>query len=332
MARKVVVDPLRAPAIVKLFEACAEGKYTLKQLKELTPVFGLVSRDPRNKHGKVALFWIQAILTNPFYYGLMRYKGEYFEGKHETIISKELFDQAQEALQKRAKNYTHHKYHFPFLGLLKCASCSCSITAQRQKGHHYYSCTKKREKCLEPYIREEALAGQIKQAIQNGALPAKDFQQLMAYWAKEEENARQPVALLKEQLKTEIPQIVSKIDKLIDAHLEGLLTKGEFQSKKESLLKRKVELEEKITELEKGATGWLEPMKEFLQAAHHAENLAASENLEARKEFFKKIGLNRTLAAKTLSFSYAFPWALLAQSGQITEMWVLQGSPLRPAD
>lgn len=37
-----------------------------------------------------------------------------------------------------------------------CASCGGQITAERQKGHHYYRCTKK-GRCREPYLRKESL-------------------------------------------------------------------------------------------------------------------------------------------------------------------------------
>ena len=43
----------------------------------------------------------QYLLQNPFYYGVMRYNGEYYEGKHEPIIAKKLFDQVQEAMRQK---------------------------------------------------------------------------------------------------------------------------------------------------------------------------------------------------------------------------------------
>ena len=38
------------------------------------------------------------MLSNPIHYGHFRYAGEVYEGKHEAIISKELFDGAQAVL------------------------------------------------------------------------------------------------------------------------------------------------------------------------------------------------------------------------------------------
>jgi len=38
---------------------------------------------------------ISAMLVNPMYYGHFRYRGEVYEGIHEAIITKKLFDDVQ---------------------------------------------------------------------------------------------------------------------------------------------------------------------------------------------------------------------------------------------
>jgi len=48
----------------------------------------------------------QTILKNPIYTGLMRYNGELYEGKHEPIITKKLFDDVQEVMTRKSKPKT----------------------------------------------------------------------------------------------------------------------------------------------------------------------------------------------------------------------------------
>ncbi|MBI2066926.1 MAG: recombinase zinc beta ribbon domain-containing protein [Deltaproteobacteria bacterium] len=207
-----------------------------------------------------------------------------------------------------------------FLGLASCSACGCSITAERQKGHHYYRCTKKRESCAEPYVREENLVQQIQAGISKVALPPPVFQKMLAEWAKERDTTSQPIAEMKIELAEKLPELQVKLDRLLDAHLEGLIEKAEYQTKKEALLKSKVGLEEKLKQLEQGAIGWLEPCREFLEAAHQAHQVAANGNLESLKETAKKIGSNFRLAAKTLRFEYTLPWRLLAATADF-ENW-----------
>ena len=78
------------------------------------------------------------------------------------------------------------------------------------------------------------------------------------------------------------------------------------------MLNEKIQSEEKIAKVEQVATGWLEPCKEFLEAAHNAGKLIAEENLEAQKLFALKIGSNHRLAAKSLVFDFNSPWLHLA--------------------
>ena len=310
--RSIVIDPVRAPLIEKLFKTCAIGTYPLTHLQEVAFEWGLVSRHKKNKNGKIAYFWIQKILTNPFYYGLMRYNGECHQGRHEPLISKELFDRVQEVLKERGKVNTKHKHPLPLLGLALCFSCGCSITAERQKGHHYYRCSKKKGKCTEPYVREEKLVEQLKAAITKVALPEDIYQMMLAALAKDHENTIQPVTELRAEMEKRIPEIKAKLDRLLDSHIDGLIDKSEFQSKKEALLKGKIDLEEKLKQLEQGATCWLEPCRDFLLAAREAHAVVSDGNLESLKETAKKSGSNFRLAAKTLQFDYRLPWRLLA--------------------
>ena len=149
-------------------------------------------------------------------------------------------------------------------------------------------------KCAEPFVREERLAEQIKAAISTVALPEDIFQKLMAEWAKEEAETSQPLAQFKVELAVQVRDIQVKLDRLLDTHLEGLIDRAQFQTKKESLLKRKIDLEEHLTKLEQEATGWLEPCKEFIQEAHRATQVAASEDLESQKLFLPLWDVVRT--------------------------------------
>ena len=128
-------------------------------------------------------------LSNPFFIGIFRYNWELYEGSHEPLISKKLFEEVQEIMKRKGKPNKQREHIFPFVGLMKCGECGCSITAERQKGHHYYRCSKKRGPCSQKYIREEALVSQIQSAIQRVSLRndwAKKMLEKIEEWKKEE--------------------------------------------------------------------------------------------------------------------------------------------------
>ncbi len=315
-SRKIVVDPIEGPRVRRIFEIYASGRAPLNELRDQAREWGMKSRTGKPLHRS----HIHNLLSNAFYCGLLRHAGETYQGTHEPLISKELFDQVQSVLHQRGRTHITRKHHFPFLGLAKCLTCDGAITAERQRGHHYYRCSKKRGKCLEPYTREELLADQIQRAIASVAIPEDPFQKLMETLAKEQEESSQPNVRMKADTRTTVANLSKKLDRLLDAHLDGTVERTDYLSKKELLLNEKVRLEERLCKLEETRMGWLEPTKNLLIAAHHAESVANDDNLFAKKEFFQKLGSNVRLGAKTLRFNYQNPWGILARARK-NENW-----------
>jgi hypothetical protein len=170
-----------AKIIITLFELYASGK-SLLAIARLMNEKGI-----KAKSGAVwtpTTIWI--ILTNPFYYGALRYnyrneqKGprEWFfkpekewiitEDHHQAIISKSLFDECQKILDRRnskkretPKTYERKNIHI-FAGLLKCASCGSSMAATidrpRADGSRpsVYLCSRRRRfnDCKNKYISD----------------------------------------------------------------------------------------------------------------------------------------------------------------------------------
>ena len=93
------------------------------------------------------------------------------------LISKKLFDSVQAVLDNRHRNHKKTEIKYGFTGLMRCEYCGCAITAEKQKGHIYYRCTKKKGPCLsKKFLREEALLSQINEAIKKVYIddPTKD--------------------------------------------------------------------------------------------------------------------------------------------------------------
>ena len=311
--RGIDIDSTKAPKVQKMFELYATGRYTLHSLANWCKENGL--RGNMNKPLVIAS--IQKNLQNIFYLGLMKWKGEVFEGKHELLISKKLFDKCQEVMAKRGKVQEVRKHNFAFLGLLKCASCGCSITAEKQKGHNYYRCTRKKGPCQEKhYLREEALTEQITSYLQKVSLSRQDTEKVLAALDGEQEKAREELQGQVGALKTELVQIEIKLQKLLDVYLDDALTQQEYAAKKRSLLSQKVSLSEKITDFETKGLSWLEPAREFVKSLNQAANLIQTDNLSELPTFLKNIGSNHILRNRQLIFSPKIPYNLVAEPAE----------------
>jgi len=184
--RAIDTDSEKAPLVRKAFELYASGEYTLKAVAIILDQAGLRSY----KGDVLSVSCVQRMLKNPFYYGTFRFNGELYEGSHEPIISKKLFDEVQQVMNNRGKKKRKRKHEFAFSGFMKCGTCGCLITAETQKGHIYYRCTKKKQTCNEKYLREEALVEQMKSVIQKVSIPDDWADNMLAELDKEREQAK----------------------------------------------------------------------------------------------------------------------------------------------
>ena len=314
--RGIDVDSEKSPRVKKLFEMYATGEYTLHSLANWCKENGL-----RGNLGKpLVIANIQKNLQNVFYLGLMKWKGEIFEGQHEPLISKKLFDTCQEVMSKRGKVQESHKNNFAFLGLLKCSSCGCSITGERQKGNNYYRCTKKKGPCQEKhYLREEALIEQIKSFLQKVSLSSRDTEKVLAALDSEQDKARESaqgeVIVLKEQLS----QVEAKLQKLLDVYLADALSTEEYVAKKGQFISKKVMLNEKINDSEQKGLSWLEPAREFVKSLNQAANLVQTDNLSELPTFLKNIGSNHFLQNRQFIFTPKIQYKLVAERSEANQ-------------
>lgn len=161
--------PDRAPVIRKMFEKMAYDKWSGRKIYHWLK-FEINFRTKSNHH--LSLSNVYIILQNTFYYGVFEYptkSGNWYNGKHEPLITKELFDLVQEQLQRSEINKNNKE--FAFTKLISCGLCDSGITAcekfknQKNGNVHryiYYGCTRSKDlHCKGGYLREEELINQL---------------------------------------------------------------------------------------------------------------------------------------------------------------------------
>ncbi len=202
---------------------------------------------------------------------------------------------------------------FPFRGLLTCGECSCMITAETQKGHNYYRCTKKKSVCSQKYIREELLTEQVKSFLQKVSLPSQDTEKVLRELDKDERKAREDSLFLVGSLKNDLVGVETKLDKLLSAYLDEVITSEEYAAQKQKMLDQRVELKEKIHEIEDKGVSWLEPARAWVKSLNQADKLLSSGDKLEMTTFLKQIGSNHILIDKSFSFSPKKPFQILCE-------------------
>ncbi|NOQ22365.1 MAG: hypothetical protein GQ565_06920 [Candidatus Aegiribacteria sp.] len=215
----------------------------------------------------IALSKIPFILKNPFYIGLFSYKGEIHEGKHEAIVSSELFGEVQKVLKRNSRGGYRKDERFPFRRLITCGHCGCAITAGTQKKHNYYHCGKRRGPCSLKTIREEALTSLLRQSILRVSLSDHCtewmFSQIDELMYQEMEQVEDIIS----SKKLRLANLQSKIERLLDIYLDGSLTRDEYTARKEQYVLEKTALTSQIAEYEAGEASRFKPARDFISAS-----------------------------------------------------------------
>ncbi len=246
-------DPDRAPVIKQMFEKVAYEKWSGRKIYNWLR-FDLNFRTALGKK-HLSLGNIYRLLENTFYYGPFEYprgSGNWYQGKHEAIISKELFDQVQ-AQMKNSQLVRKENIEFAFTKIMKCGLCGSGISATEKfkklknggyNRHVYYGCTKAKDRnCKSGYINEEDLIKQLQKQINK-----LDFKKI----------------LIQDKIKAEIKRFkkfqmmttgkndnidVSDVD--VRNYIKFLLQEGDEQEKRDLLtcLDCEIEVKNKMVEI-----------------------------------------------------------------------------------
>ncbi len=170
---QVIVDPERAPVIKRAFEKVAydgwSGQKVYHWLRfELN--FYTTGNKPLSQGNLYRLF------INPFYYGVFEYpkkSGNWYQGKHEPLISKELYDLVQSKLRRESTIRRTHE--FAFTKLIICGLCGSTFSAEEKykqlkdgtvAKYIYYGCCRSKDRmCKNSYFREEELIDELVKLI-----------------------------------------------------------------------------------------------------------------------------------------------------------------------
>lgn len=190
----VIVDTERAPIIKKMFEKVAYDKWSGPKLYhwlrfELN--FQTAGKKP------LSLGNMYRLLSSPFFYGTFEYprnSGNWYQGKHEPLITKELFEKTQEQIKR--DNIQRGPHEFAFTKLMTCGACGSCICAEEKykplkdgtiARYVYYGCgrTRNRQCKGNKYLREEELVNQLL-----GIIDSIDLNQLGVQVKFEEELKR----------------------------------------------------------------------------------------------------------------------------------------------
>jgi site-specific DNA recombinase len=314
-------DPKSAPIIARMFEWYATGALSLKEAAEKARAAGLVYR---KSGAAVPVSTVHTTLRNRLYTGEFEWNGHLYMGKHEPLVTRELWERVQGVLDGRhAKKNRRLKHDFAFSGLITCGHCGCSIVGEIKKQRYvYYHCTGFKGRCGEPYVREEIIEQQF-----TDLLGRFKFDDEILEWVREALDAshaderREHEDAIK-RLQAEYDRLQNRIhamyvDKL-DGKVDGVFFErmsGEWRGEQDRCLR---EIERRQT----ADQSYLKEGVRILELARNAQPLFQKQELREKRRLLNFLVSNCSWKGGELTTVLRQPFDLLAETTAIAAQQV----------
>jgi hypothetical protein len=310
--RNIAPHPKEAKIVATIFEEVSGGRRGLLWVSDRLAEFGIFNR---NGH-KWPKSQVHRFLTNKLYMGVMVWGDKVFEGKYKPIVSAELFKKVQTALKDRSKpRRVRNGHNFPFCGLFRC-TCGAMISAQWAKGHgglyRYYRCSGKTATCEERYLQEKFVTAQCLDILRPLAISpeqANHLRALIDVEAKKEGGAAEAEVT---HISDGLADIQKKLNKLTRGYLDELIDEESYQAATSDLVNQKTALKQEKQRFQKTSSSfWNEPAKEAVNIMELAGKSQTDKSPQEISQVVHKVGTNRLLSRKTVSFSFSEPYDLI---------------------
>ncbi len=309
---RIINDEERFPIIQRAFRKLLSGAYTAAQVWRMAANdWGLRTL----KGNTLPLNSFYRMLHDPFYAGKFRWpqEGEWYEGKHEAMISWEEYEKIQFIIDGKIKTRPQ-KHAFTFRGLIHCGECGATITAEKKlkksksgpiRTYNYYRCTKKLGPCTQKFITDVKLEEQVSKLIANITIP-DDFLQMALRWIKEDRE-QEIVSSSKNIVhnQSKLTTCNKQLEKVFEDYTLGNIDVNDYKKAKEVLLKEKMRLEELVKTMTNQSFGWIDKAEQVFHFARDAKARFENGTMEDKREIFAALGSNFSLKDGELALNLA---------------------------
>ena len=241
-------EPL-ASIIQDALESYASGRFASQA--EVMRFLEMQPAVPKMRNGKVSNERVKQILTNPLYAGIVFVPSWNLSprlGKHEPLVSIEIFNEIQERLKGKARGAARADVSgdFPLRGHICCPSCGHALTANWSKGrmgaaYPYYLCRQSECDVRGKSYARAKVEGAFEEMLKS-ITPARQLVDLATtalrnLWNKQAVNADQSRRVIEKELGEIDRKIEGLLDRIVDAGSPTVIAAyerriGEFESSK----------------------------------------------------------------------------------------------------
>ena len=296
-----VPDPQMGLLMHEAFNLYDTGAYSLKRLTTTMQEKGLRTHNGR----PLVKSQIHKLLSNPFYIGKMSWKGRLYDGKHEPLVSTELFDRVQQRMKRKIAAPKYSKHNPLFRGMMRCVECGGTVAWETQKEHWYGHCNHFKPCNQKAYVRQEEIEKQLLDQFSYLVSPSPN----VIAWVKETLRAKYDAdmearAALKKQLKDRHQQLGRRMELMYEDRLDGRISVHQYDKMYSEASNEQKLIEKKLEDFDTDYLSILERGLNILDLSQKAAEIYQSKPDEDRKALLRDLFSNLRLNDKLLEVEY----------------------------
>ncbi len=311
--KKIIeVDPISAPAVIRLFEWYSTGLYSLKEVSRKVRDAGLVYRKSLKP---VSIPTVNKMLRSRIYTGEFEWLGKRYQGTHEPLVSIEMWERVQGILDGRHNRRSRGvEKDFLFTGLIRCGYCGCLLVGDIKKQKYiYYRCSHAKRDCREPYVREEVLVEQFVAMLGQVSLNDKALAWLTRALKESGQDIKNDHNVAVTRLEADLGDLRHRMKELYRDRQAGKIEEPIFRllyadyQEDEGRVVRELQrhMEAEVENLDDGVI--------LLRAARDARHLFQRSDLATKRHLLSTLLSNFSYRERTLSASFRKPFDIVVE-------------------
>ena len=253
--RTIAVDTERAPLVVQAFELFATGQYSGRAVLDQLTAAGLTTRGTRSAAPRpVSLSQLYNMLADRYYIGFVSYQGEEYPGRHQPLITPELFERVQRVLALRGGGGTRQRQHHHWLkGLIWCGRCGkrLIVTPGRGNGgtYFYFICRGRQGRtCDQPYLKVQDVEQAVEQHYATVRLSDQFRTDVRAQLDDTMLSELSSIDNLKKRLTARLTELDTKEERFLDLVGEPGWPKTKLKAKLDTIAAERAEIQGQLAD------------------------------------------------------------------------------------
>ena len=339
--RYVILDEERAPLAQLGFQEFATGNWVVNDLAEYLALRGLTTRaTPKIPSKPIDGNALGKMFKNPYYKGLVMYKGKQYPGKHPALIDEETWQKVQDVLSTHVHGERTREHPHFLKSTVYCGSCGERLIIQYARSrsgvrYPYFSCAgrhSKRNDCLQKSLLIAEIERQIENLYHRISFTPELRQKLEEWLLKEIRMTAESFATERRGLELEKDKLSRQQRKLLEAHYADAIPIELFKEEQRKIADAISAINKRIQIQGEHSTALETKLSETLELLENCGTLYASAPENIKRTFnqalFKKIHVHNNDDGISVAPEFTSTYALIL-GGQSVSAGMPSEKPLK---